>query len=343
MTPPRRTVAIRYYFLRSLAASIFLVLLVSLAAAGPHEDAIAAFESGDFNSAFSLTLTLAEQGDALAQFRIGWFYAEGIGTSHSFDQAVEWYHRAAEQGLPYAQYELAMLLRLGLGTPKDEKQATIWFREARKQFEKAAAEGDAEAKYFLGLMYADGTGVRQDHDKAGNWFRKAGEQGHLEAQKKLFLMHAFIPGFQLSPDELTKLEREIEEGERKAAKELRRLAALGSPIAQTQLGSNYLFGQGVPKDPGKGIALIQEAAEKNYSKALFLMSELYFGTFGDNEALGVPKDKVQSLKWAILAAEQGDRSAQSHVDTAPNYMPPEDLAEAERQAREWKHRRGIAN
>jgi TPR repeat protein len=342
MSPPRRIVTIRDYFLKSLAALIFLMLLLPAVAAGPQEEAIAAFESGDFNSAFALTQTLAEQGDALAQFRVGWFYAEGIGTPHSFDQAVEWYHRAAEQGLAYAQYELALLLRLGLGTPKDEEQATIWFREASKQFEKAAEEGNADAKYYLGLMYADGTGVRQDREKSGNWFRKAAEQGHLEAQNKLFLMHAFVPGFQLSPDELTKLEKQIEEGERKAAKELRRLVALGSPMAQTQLGSYYLFGQGVPKDPAKGIALIQEAAEKNYSTALFIMSELYSGSIGDYEAFGMPKDEVQSLKWAILAAEQGDRNAQFHVDTAPNYMPSEDLAEAERQAREWKHRMGIA-
>jgi len=40
----------------------------------------------------------AEAGDASAQTRLGWIYANGIGVLVDADKAVEWYQKAAAQG-----------------------------------------------------------------------------------------------------------------------------------------------------------------------------------------------------------------------------------------------------
>ena len=40
----------------------------------------------------------AEQGDAEAQWRIGWMYHEGKGAPENDAEAVKWHRKAAEQG-----------------------------------------------------------------------------------------------------------------------------------------------------------------------------------------------------------------------------------------------------
>jgi TPR repeat protein len=40
----------------------------------------------------------AEQGDAEAQYNLGFCYGNGEGVEKSFTEAVKWYKKAAEQG-----------------------------------------------------------------------------------------------------------------------------------------------------------------------------------------------------------------------------------------------------
>ena len=44
-------------------------------------------------------LKAAEQGDAEAQFSLGWSYENGYGVEKSYTKAVKWYSKAAEQEL----------------------------------------------------------------------------------------------------------------------------------------------------------------------------------------------------------------------------------------------------
>ena len=47
---------------------------------GPNE----AYERGDFASAYSEWLPMAEQGDAVAQFRLGVMYMNGLGVQQDY-------------------------------------------------------------------------------------------------------------------------------------------------------------------------------------------------------------------------------------------------------------------
>ena len=60
-------------------------------------------------------------------------FAEGKGVLQDHRIAAEWYWRAAEQGLALAQYRLAIIYRDGIGMQKDTKKAIFWLKKAAQQ------------------------------------------------------------------------------------------------------------------------------------------------------------------------------------------------------------------
>ena len=120
----------------------------------------------------------AEQGDAEAQNKLGFMYAEGEGVPEDNQEAVKWYRKAAEQGHASAQYNLGIMYVKGEGVAEDDREAVKWYR-------KAAEQGYAKAQYNLGVMYGKGEGVAEDDREAVKWFRKAAEQGLASAQYNL--------------------------------------------------------------------------------------------------------------------------------------------------------------
>lgn len=59
------------------------------------------------------TKTSAELGDKDAQLNLGLMYYQGDGVPVSIEQAQKWFMRAAEQGNAYAQYNLGWLMQKG--------------------------------------------------------------------------------------------------------------------------------------------------------------------------------------------------------------------------------------
>ena len=51
---------------------------------------------------------------------------------------------------------------------------------------------------------------------------------------------------------------------------------------------------------------------------------------------GVPKDYVRAHMWFDLSAAQGDTNAIKKRDWVAQHMTPEQIAEAQKLAREWK-------
>jgi TPR repeat protein len=121
----------------------------------------------------------AEQGDAGAQFSLGWMYEIGKGVPQDYSEAAKWYRKAAEQGLGSAQSNLGVMYKIGKGVPQDYSEAIKWYR-------KAAEQGLGSAQSNLGVMYEIGKGVPQDYSEAAKWYRKAAEQGDTDAQLRLY-------------------------------------------------------------------------------------------------------------------------------------------------------------
>src|SRR5210317_1323487 len=63
--------------------------------------------------------SLAETGDAEAQFQLGNLYAEGRIVPNDFVEATKWFRKSADQGLAKSQYTLGVIHSGGLGVPVD--------------------------------------------------------------------------------------------------------------------------------------------------------------------------------------------------------------------------------
>ena len=88
-------------------ALILSFLMAAVTFADTWNDAVKAYNAGDYVKALEVTKPLAEQGHTRAQTYLGMMYANGEGVPQDFQEAFAWYSRAAEQGDVEAQNNLA--------------------------------------------------------------------------------------------------------------------------------------------------------------------------------------------------------------------------------------------
>ena len=228
------------------AGGLVALSLLGVAVAGPNEDAKAAYQRGDYATAVRLWRPLAEQGDARAQYSVGWMYENGRGVPHDYGQALDWLRKAADQGFAEAQFETGVMYAHGEGVPQDYAQALVWFR-------RAADQGFAAAQGAIGEMYQRGEGVPQDYGQALDWLRKAADQGSAGAQTKLGFMFQNGHG--------------VQQDYGKALDWYRKAAEQGFAAAQFNIGEMYVHGAGVPKDYRQAISWYRKAAEQGFPEA----------------------------------------------------------------------------
>ena len=150
---------------------IVVALLVTLSgmpvvAAQTIDEAVAAYERGDYTAAIRGFRKAAEQGNAVGQVNLGHAYAEGRGAPQDYQEALKWYRKAAEQGYVPAQIHLGTMYFEGRIVPQSYQESVKWFR-------KAADQGDALGQFNLGHMYRLGHGVFQDYFQAHKWLNLA--------------------------------------------------------------------------------------------------------------------------------------------------------------------------
>jgi TPR repeat protein len=114
-------------------ASCLLLSFAAPVAAGPFQDALAAKDRHDYPTTLRLLRTLADQGDANAQWALGDMYYAGQGVSQDYAEAVKWFRRAADQGQAFAQFMVGHMYDVGQGVPQDYTEAARWFRKAAEQ------------------------------------------------------------------------------------------------------------------------------------------------------------------------------------------------------------------
>jgi TPR repeat protein len=126
---------------------------------------------------------------------------------------------------------------------------------------------------------------------------------------------------------------------REAAKWFRLAAERGNPAAQFYLGLMHAKGQGVPQDRVEAANWYRRAADGGNPEAQYNLGLAY----ANGE--GVPQDNVSAhmcfnLASNGFAASDSDKrsSAIRNRDVVAAKMTPEQIAEAERQAREWHPR-----
>ena len=111
-------------------------------------------------------------------------------------------------------------------------------------------------------------------------------------------------------------------------------ASQGHSHAAASLGVMYQNGLGVPQNDGEAVRLYRRGADQGSAFAQFYLGVMHY------EARGVPQDYLAAYMWLSLAAAQAsDEDRDFFVaerDVVAAEMTPEQIAEAQRLAREWK-------
>ncbi len=107
----------------------------------------------------------------------------------------------------------------------------------------------------------------------------------------------------------------------------------GTALGQFNLGGIYLNGRGVPQDDAEAIRWYRLAAEQGYAAGQRNLGVAY------TTGRGVRQDNVAAYTWFSLAASAASGNfLDDYVnsrDRAAERLNPDQLAEAQRLAREW--------
>jgi hypothetical protein len=131
----------------------------------------------------------AEQGEPVAQWKLGRMYADGDGVPHDDLRAFNYFSEIANShpddapGTPQARFVANAFVALGqyylTGIPHSKITADP--DRAREMLDYAATYfGDADAQYELGRLYLNGT--PNDPHQAARWFLLAATKGHCRAE-----------------------------------------------------------------------------------------------------------------------------------------------------------------
>lgn len=269
--------------------------------------AFGAFQRGNYLTAFTLALPLAQDGDAAAQTLIAELYQNGLGISKDTKQAAIWYGIAAQSGNREAQFAYAVKLMKGQDVEKDiesglklmkkaadaghpialfnyathmvsERPTTATYRKALPLFEKAAEYRLADAYYALAKIYSDGlaTGVN-DTKQAREWLEKA--------------------------------------------------ASSGIDTAQIDLAIELLSGEPTEQDKSLAFSWFKVAANSGNVIAQNRLAHMLI------DGIGTDADWVEGAKWHILASRAGRKDFD--LDQFMKAMPQDVRQEALAKANRW--------
>jgi uncharacterized protein len=183
----------------------------------------------------------------------------------------------------------------------------------------AAERGEVFRQAQLGDWYAD----RQDHSEAVRWWHRAAQAGNAWAERSLG--DSYFAG------------RGVEQDLQAAAYWYKRAAEQGVPIAWQHLALMYERGLGIEQDDFIALRWYRRAAEYGFLTAMLNLGDRYA------EGRTVPQDYVQAHKWFNLAGSGAAASEEALRDRAIRArervaaaMTAEQIAEAQRLAREWE-------
>jgi len=198
-----------------LALAMLLAPLAPASAAIGIDEAVVAYESGDFAKARIAFTRLARKGIPAAEYNLAVMHLRGelpkpnprealrlmrlsaeagfvtgiygLGQMYELGQgglridlveANRWYLRAAEAGSVAAQVAIGTAHYLGRGAQKDAALAARWFRIA-------AQGGDVGAMYLYASMVESGDGIPRDLTEARYWYGVAARNGDEAAPSKV--------------------------------------------------------------------------------------------------------------------------------------------------------------
>lgn len=87
-------------YLRIIVVAILSLLLTACASVQARNrihEAKVDFANGNYKKAFHVMLPLASEGNANAQYAVGYMYYYGYGVTQDYESGLFWMHKAADQ------------------------------------------------------------------------------------------------------------------------------------------------------------------------------------------------------------------------------------------------------
>lgn len=300
------------------------------AAAGKHKDAIyrlsfillASEKEDERNQAREALESAAKDDPAVAGRILGEAYLRGkLTPTADPDKAIFWWNRAADAGDIPSMLLVARFYEGQFGFPELKN---IDF--ALASYAKAAGLGDAGAMAALGSRLLSGEEKSRDEKKGREWLKKA-------VAAKEYSAYLALGDY----------EENVKKDLKAALVEYERGKDVGQIDCILRTADFYIQGKGVEKDPVRGLALLEKAAEAGSPVASFRLAvqslqgekpDLLLGykfltasangnlPEGQNE-LGLlylsgklgTADSVAGVAWLTRAAQGGSAQAQNNLAT----------------------------
>ena len=300
------------------------------AAAGKYKDAIyrlsfillASEKEEERNQAREALEAAAKDDPAVAGRILGEAYLRSkLSPTADADKAIFWWSRAADAGDIASMLLIARFYEGQFGFPelKDAKAALA-------NYAKAAGLGDAGAMAALGSRLLSGDEKNRDEKKGREWLKKS-------IAAKEYSAYLAIGDY----------EENVKKDLKAALVEYERGKDVGQIDCILRTADFYIQGKGVEKDPVRGLALLEKAAEAGSPVASFRLAvqslsgkspDLLLGykylavaangnlPEGQNE-LGLlylsgklgATDTVAGVAWLTRAAQSGSAQAQNNLAT----------------------------
>lgn len=254
------------------------------------EKGVAAFRADEVDTAKALLRTLAESGDATAQYYMG-RACEPCFEADTPAEAITWYRRAIAGGSGEALRALGLLFRYDDAiAPAERAEADDLLLRAARYFETAAEAGDPRAQCRFGKMLVRGEGMEPDRKRGLACWRKGAPVAGVGWQVAL---GNELWGDENGPGDWAE-----------AVDWFARAAKAGHRGAAYLLGASYATGEHVAKDYAKAVHWYQEAARLGDAEAKYNLGIMY--CVGE----GVAVDRELGRKLLLEAGEEGDMLAQ---------------------------------
>jgi uncharacterized protein len=260
--------------------------------------------------------------DQYAWFDIGDWYSNGEhGLEKSAPDAAVWYLKAAEQGNNLAEGRLGEMFEFGEGVPPDHEKALQWIRKAdvlgpyaalsiaKKHEGRWGYPKDLKRAEEWYLLDAD-RGFAEAQNELGEFYEAWGDQYLAQALRWYHKAAASVPSSNNITDtaaskamanlgNLYASGRGVPQDYAEAAKWYQRSVDSGGYWGQFGLAVLYEQGLGVPQDADKALCLYYEVALLNDEarRRLFMLFET---------GMQIPAEDTSAIAWYRAAAARGD-------------------------------------
>lgn len=355
--------------LKRIAAILFAAFTLTACAgtdivgdkARRFDQATAAYDAGDYTSAYAIWSQLADENDLAAMRNTAHLLRRGLGVEKNPGRALDLYTEAARKGLVLAMANVAEMHMNGEGTLKDPEEAARWYV-------LAANGGLSIAMVRLAEMFEQGNGVPKDLNKARELYAQAKKNGFVPAPEKpdnaprpvsqpaaqaTVTQTAAMRSDPVVPHQARRASQPVvDEMDRKAGSRETRVAAVTMPSTRPPVPDllppldNAALGA-LPQQDAQRLQAGWVAYQAGQMKDAFKLwralgekgvpeAQLRLGGMFEH-GIGVNKDMIEAYRWYRMAAASNNGMGAAGAERVEGRLSPAEKAIAESMAASPQH------